>query len=61
MKTVKTASTKALTMGILPISRHNHSLSIQKQQQFLKLQNVKHHIQRIPNLISLTQQSAVVT
>jgi replication-associated recombination protein RarA len=57
MRTLETASTKALTMGILPISHHNHSLSIQKQQQFLKLQNVKHHVQRIPNFLYLQNKN----
>jgi hypothetical protein len=32
-------------------------LSIQKQQQFLKLQNVKHHIQRIPNFLYLQNEN----
>ncbi len=33
-------------MGIIPHIHHMPYLPIQKQQQFLELQNVKHHTQR---------------
>jgi hypothetical protein len=32
-------------MGIIPRIHHKPYLRIQKQQQFLELQNVKHHTQ----------------
>jgi hypothetical protein len=46
MKTPSTTLTKALPMGIIPHIHHKPYLPIQKQKQFLELQNVKRHTQR---------------
>jgi hypothetical protein len=53
MNIPRTTSTKALAMGILPNGHHKPYLPIQEKQQFPKLQNVKHHVQRIFRLLCL--------